>query len=360
MQERFTEGAPMKDKLLIYGVTGYTGALISRMAAQAGVAHIAAGRDLARVREHADAHGLEARAFSLDDSAAADAALADVACVLNTAGPFAKTATLLVEACLRSGAHYLDIAGEVLDFEEVRRFDAQAQARGIMLMPGVGFGVVPTDVAAAKLKERHPDAEHLRIAFEAVGGVSQGTLATLFRDIGKAGVRRSQGELVPAQPAEETHRIDLGDGARVAVTNPWRADLMTAYHSTGIGTIDTYTVFPAPVRWLMKARKVSGWVFARPSVQRLLGALFRRLPAGPSEEELRRGKTLVWAEAKDNHGRATIVRIRGPEAYLFTALTAIECAKRALKSAPSGFQTPTRAYGSGMIDQLAGVEVSYA
>lgn len=350
----------MKDKLLIYGVTGYTGALISRMAAQAGVAHIAAGRDLTRVREHADVYGLEARAFALDDRDAADAALADVACVLNTAGPFAKTATLLVEACLRSGAHYLDIAGEVADFEEVRRFDARAKERGIMLMPGVGFGVVPTDVVAAKLKERHPDAEHLRIAFEAIGGVSQGTLATLFRDIAKVGVKRSQGELIPAQPAEESHRIDLGGGARMAVTNPWRADLVTAYYSTGIRTIDTYTVFPAPVRWLMKARKFSGWVFGRPSVQRFLNALFRKLPAGPSEEELRRGKTLIWAEAKDKSGRTTIARMRGPEAYLFTSLTAIECAKRAMMGAPSGFQTPTLAYGPGVIDKIAGVEVSYA
>ena len=345
-------------KLLIYGVTGYTGALISRMAAQAGVDHIAAGRTQARVDRHAGACGVEARAFGLDSPAQLDQALADVGVVLNTAGPFARTAGPLVEACLRTGTHYLDLAGEVPEFEAVRAFDSRARERGIMLMPGVGFGVVPTDAVAAKLAAGLPDATRLRIAFEAVGGVSRGTLGTLFHDIGRTGVRRRNGALVPARPAEEVRRIDLGDGGRIAVTNPWRADLVTAYWSTGIDTIDTYTVFPGPVRWLMRASRVTGWLMSRRLVQSLLSALLRRLPAGPDEQALSSGSTRIWAEVENADGARTTMRVRGPEAYVFTARTALDVAGRVLGgAAPAGFQTPVMAYGPDLLDRIDGVEV---
>lgn len=83
------------NQFLVYGVTGYTGGLITRRAVERGMSPIAAGRNGARVSAVAAPLGLSARAFGLGDFSdpdAIDRCLADVAVLLNAAGPFAATA----------------------------------------------------------------------------------------------------------------------------------------------------------------------------------------------------------------------------------------------------------------------------
>src|SRR3954451_6133154 len=99
--------------LLIYGATGYIGALIAREAVARGRRPILAGRTAAAVAALANELGLGHRAFALDDPAAVAAGLRGVAAVLNGAGPFARTAGPLAAACLAAGVHYLDITGEI-------------------------------------------------------------------------------------------------------------------------------------------------------------------------------------------------------------------------------------------------------
>lgn len=349
----------MGSGLLIYGVTGYTGALVSRMAAERGVAHVAAGRDRQRVAAHAGKLGLEPKAFALDGVEELDATLSDVAVVLNLAGPFSRTALPLAGACLRTGTHYLDLAGEVPEFERLHALDARAKAAGVMVLPGVGFGVVPTDCAVALAARNLPTATSLAVAFETVGGASQGTLGALLGDLHRAGAVRRDGKLVPARPAARRRGIDFGEGERPAVLNPWRGDVYTAHLSTSIPNVEAYSVFPAPLRAAMRMGGYLAPILNRPAVQRGLGRLIRALPPGPSEEQLKNGKTYVWAEAKDDATGATAtVRLRGPEAYVFSALTALEVARRALAGdAPPGFQTPSGAYGADLVRGIEGVEV---
>jgi short subunit dehydrogenase-like uncharacterized protein len=354
----------MKSNLLIYGVTGYTGGLISRLAAAAGQPHVAAGRDLEKVIAHADRLLLPHRAFSLEHFEKVERALADIAVVLNAAGPFDETAPRFAEACLRTRTHYLDLAGEVAELDAMRQLDRRGREAGVMLLPGVGFGIVPTDALAARLKRRLPGATHLRLAFEAVGGVSRGTLLTLLRDLRRPGVRRVDGELVAARPAAERRRIDLGGGPRLALTNPWRGDLVTAYWSTVVPNIDTYTVYPPALRWLMRSRVLRG-LAAGGGVGRLLRRLVRALPAGPDENALARGATRIWAQVEDGAGRRMTARMRGPDAYLFTAHTALWVASRVLAGqAPVGFQTPSTAYGPDLVERLQqevpGVEIAWS
>jgi short subunit dehydrogenase-like uncharacterized protein len=61
----------------------------------------------------------------------------------------------MANACLRNRVHYLDITGEIDAFEVLATQDAEARARGVMLLPGVGFDVVPSNCLAAR---RLPDA----------------------------------------------------------------------------------------------------------------------------------------------------------------------------------------------------------
>src|SRR5208337_5644708 len=116
----------MSSALMIYGATGYVGEHVARAAGNLGVKAIVAGRDAAKLDRIASETGLERRAFALADPVAIDSALNRVAVVLNCAGPFKYTAQPLVEACLRSRAHYLDITGEIPVYEAVQARDEQA------------------------------------------------------------------------------------------------------------------------------------------------------------------------------------------------------------------------------------------
>lgn len=146
----------MSSSFLLYGANGYTSALIARLAVQHGLRPILAGRNLEKIEPLSAELGLEYRAFTLDDDAAVDEALADVGVVLHCAGPFSQTSKPMVAGCLRTKRHYLDITGEVAVFEAIAACDAEAKAAGVMLLPGVGFDVVPSDCLAAHLKARLP------------------------------------------------------------------------------------------------------------------------------------------------------------------------------------------------------------
>jgi short subunit dehydrogenase-like uncharacterized protein len=108
--------------------------------------------------------------------------------VLHTAGPFSATSEPMLTGCLRAGAHYLDITGEIGVFEACKARDAEARARGVVVMPGVGFDVVPSDCLARALAEALPGAVKLELAFQALGSMSRGTMKTMMEHVGH-GVR---------------------------------------------------------------------------------------------------------------------------------------------------------------------------
>ncbi|MGA9963288.1 MAG: saccharopine dehydrogenase NADP-binding domain-containing protein, partial [Azonexus sp.] len=168
----------MSRDILIYGASGYTAGLIVERAVADGARPILAGRTDAKLGPLAERFGLPTRVFALDDRDTLAAQLAGVAVVLNCAGPFSRTALELAAACLAAGAHYLDITGEIEVFEAMAELDGAAQAAGVMLMPGCGFDVVPSDCLAAHLKRRLPSATRLTLAFRAIGRPSHGTATT--------------------------------------------------------------------------------------------------------------------------------------------------------------------------------------
>ena len=178
---------------LIYGANGYTGELITRFAAERGLKPILAGRNQTKISELADKYGFEYRVFSLDETAKLDAALQEVDMVLHCAGPFSITSLPMVKACLRNKKHYTDITGEISVFETCASFDKKAQDAGVMIMPGVGFDVVPSDCLAKHLKDRLPTATHLSLAFYGMGRMSHGTQATMTMNVGKGGAIRKDG-----------------------------------------------------------------------------------------------------------------------------------------------------------------------
>src|SRR5258705_8132497 len=152
------------DEFLIYGANGYTGRLITRLAAEKGMHPVLAGRKRQSIEQLADEYYFQAVVFGLDQPADIDNVLSKFSLILNCAGPFSRTSAPVVESCLRTATHYLDITGEINVFESTARHDAAAADRNIMLLPGVGFDVVPSDCLALHLKQRLPSATQLTLA----------------------------------------------------------------------------------------------------------------------------------------------------------------------------------------------------
>jgi len=348
----------MSRSLVVYGASGYTGGLTARRARDAGLEPVLAGRRAEALAPLAAKLGLETRAFALDDPKAMDAALEDAAVLLNCAGPFLATVAPLADACVRTGTHYLDLAGEVEQYEIVRERAERAVEAGVMLMPGVGFGIVPTDCLAVHLKRRLPTATRLQLAFQTVGEISRGTAGAVLPGLHKKGVERRAGSYVPIRPGARRRKVDFGDGPVRTVTNPWRGDLCTAYHSAGIGDIEAYIAPPRPLGAVMASTRYTGWFLGSAAGQGLLRLAINRLPAAPTEKQLADGYTRVWERVEDPDGKSATARLRGPDAYVFTGLTAVACTTRALlgEVAP-GFQTPAQLYGPELVTAVEGVEL---
>ncbi|HSG42359.1 MAG TPA: saccharopine dehydrogenase NADP-binding domain-containing protein [Anaerolineales bacterium] len=359
---------------LIYGSYGYTGQLIVELATKEGMRPILAGRDEKKLREQAEKYGLEYRAFSLDETDKLDAALLEVDAVLHCAGPFVFTYRQMAEACLRTKRHYVDISGEIEGFEALAKMSDEAKQAGIMLMPGGGFDVVPSDCLAAYLHQQLPTATHLRLFIRGIGGgVSRGTARSGVENMHRQGRIRKDGKVIQVPPAWQVLEQDFGRGPRPVVAVGW-GDVSTAYHSTKVPNIETYFAFPRiAIQFLKFSRYIGPLVYSRP-VRNLLKWIIGIVnPSGPSRDRNKNGFSLIIAEMRDGD-QIVRAKMRTPEGYWCTALTTVEIMKRILNGDPStgspvpaapvqagqglktGFQTPSLVYGSDFIMQFDGVE----
>jgi short subunit dehydrogenase-like uncharacterized protein len=341
---------------LIYGANGYTGALIARAALARGHRPVLAGRNAEALAALAGELKLQHRVFGLDTASIVQEGIRDIRVVLHCAGPFAHTSRPMADACLQSGVHYLDITGEVVVFESLAARDAEAKAAGVMLLPGAGFDVVPSDCLAAHLKRRLPSATFLNLGFQALGRISRGTATTMIENLHRGGVVRQGGKLRRVPAAWKMRLIDFGGGPVKAITIPW-GDVSTAYHSTGIPNIEVYTAAPFGMRLLARASRGLGWLLGSAPVQRFLKRRIRAGPPGPTDEERVRGRTLLWGEATDATGKKVVSRIQGPDGYTLTVEAALAIVERVLAGqATPGFQTPALTYGADFVLGLGGID----
>lgn len=333
---------------LLYGANGYTGRLVAERAVERGLRPILAGRSAEALAKLGAELGLQYRVFGLDDPAKLRETLEGMAAVLHCAGPFVHTSPPVVQACLDSRTHYLDITGEVSVFEVLRQQDSKARAAGVMLLPGVGFDVVPSDCLALYLKQQLPSATHLRLAFR-TAFFSGGTLATALEHLGQASLIRRDGELMPAPPGLSC-TVDFGGGPVRLKPLTW-GDLVTAHHSTGIANLEVYAALGGG---LMGLSGLLEKLLRLPGVKPWLQGRIRRM-GGPDAVRRAQETSQLWGEARDDAGHRRVARLQAPEAYTLTALTAVAVVERVLHGeAPTGFQTPASAYGADFILEIPG------
>jgi len=336
---------------LIYGASGYTGQLIAELARERGEIPILAGRSADKVRPLAEKLGFAWRAFALERPD-----LRDVRLVLHCAGPFSATSRPMVDACLHARAHYLDITGEIDVFESVLDRDDEARRQGIVLLPGAGFDVVPSDCLAALLKQQLPSATSLELAFAPIGRSSPGTLKTSIEMLPRGGLVRRGGKLVRVPPAHEVREIPFADKPRLAMSVPW-GDVATAWRSTRIPDITVFmSAKPATIRAARLSRFAAPLLALAP-VQEYLKLRIDRTVRGPDAAERARGGAQFWGRASDGT-RSVEMTMSLPEGYTFTAQAALECARRVLAGEVNpGAWTPSLAFGAGFAATLPGVRV---
>lgn len=339
---------------MIYGANGYTGELIAREAVRHGARPVLAGRNLSKLQPLARELGLDVRAFTLDTVAEAARQIQGCTLVMHCAGPFSVTAGPMIEACVQAGAHYLDITGEIAVFELAQTFAERARDVGVVICPGVGFDVIPTDCVAAILKQKMPDATHLALGFDTRSAMSPGTAKTSVEGMARTGMVRRDGRIVGVPLAHRVRQIDFGSGVKQAMAIPW-GDVSTAYHSSGIPNIEVFV--PASTAMILAARMARYMrpLLAHARVQMALQAWLGKLIKGPDEAARADQTTYVWGEAHNANGESITARVRTANVYSLTVLGAWAVIQHVLHHQPEGgVYTPSRLVGPDLVTRLPG------
>ncbi len=343
---------------LLYGANGYTAKLIIPQAIAKGITPILAGRTEAKIKAIAEEYNLPYRIFGLDDAAEIQENLKDIPVVLHCAGPFIYTARPMMEACLATKTHYLDITGEIDVFEMAHDFDASAKSKNIMLMSGTGFDVVPTDCLAAYLKSLLPDAQFLELGFSYKGGgISRGTAITSIENLGKPGKIRKDGKIISVPPAYRTKPLKFGtEFSSNGVTIPW-GDVSTAFYTTGIPNIEVYLGLKKSQVTNIKRSRYLGWLLGMRPIKNFLISQVKKRPAGPNEKRRETGVSYICGSVFDADGKQKSAYLRTPEGYKLTAFMALNITEKVLNgNYKTGFQTPAMAYGADLVLEMDGVE----
>jgi short subunit dehydrogenase-like uncharacterized protein len=341
---------------MVYGANGYTGELVAKLAVQRGERPVLAGRSAERITPLAEKLGCEHVAVTLDNRKALRRALADVQVVVHCAGPFSRTSKDMVDACLDTGTHYLDITGEIDVFEEIYARHDEAEQAGVVLLPGGGFDVVPTDCLAAMLAQRLPGATELELAFTLGGGISPGTLKTAIEGAAAGGRARVDGELRTVGFGHRTAVAEFPSGPKRVTAIPW-GDVSSAFRSTAIPTITTYTVVPGG-DMISRGEQYIAPLLRMPAVQKAGISLVNRLIKGPSEDKQAAGHAEVWGRAKHPDGHVVSGALTTPAAYTLTADAVVTgVARLAGGEIAPGAHTPSSAYGADFVAELDGVRL---
>lgn len=314
---------------------------------------VVSGRDPVKTAAFADRFGVESRPFDLND---AHQHISDVRLVLHCAGPFVHTSKPMLNACLAHGVHYLDITGELGVFRDCHLRHAEAVTANIVVLPGVGTDVVPTDCLVRALSAQMPNAVELSLALLKSGSArSGGTMKTAVEGIAAGNVIMEDGAMRTVPMGHRRLRIKH-EGTSYSVASMPLGDVYSAFWSTGIPNV---TVFgPAPAAAVCAGRFIrpflrttAGLRFAKRAVDRFVSA--PELPADsqtPLDED--RNQSLFWAEVKDDKGRKMVATYSGIPGSAITANAASSAVFEVLKGKlPAGATTAGAAFGSAFAER---------
>lgn len=164
-----------KKPVVLYGASGFSGRLVAEYLREYNVPFIAAGRNGAKIREVMDrVPGIETADFEIAQVGGSVDDLVNLfsgaKVVCNTVGPFIYHGPMVVEACLKAGCHYVDIAGEQAWIRQAaEKWGEKFAQKELLLAPATAFMSAPSDAAA-------------RMCLES-GGIDTLEFLTMFKGI---------------------------------------------------------------------------------------------------------------------------------------------------------------------------------
>lgn len=335
---------------MLYGAYGTTGRMILREAVRRGQRPVLAGRDRSRLAALAGETGLDSRVFSFGAPDLARRALRGIAVLLNAAGPYHLTGGPVRRLCLEAGVSYVDVNGEIEDFRDALRCDAEARAQGVAVIPGAGYGVVFGEAIAGHVASRLPGASWMRISFATANAAkSRGAALSTASVLAGGGYAISGGELQRRPIGFRSWRMTRNGAAGLRFAAAPLAELIAAHRLTGVR--DIVTGVPMPLAASLALR------FAGPLVGRLMSRAAASEPAGPlpGSEDLR---SRIWAEAGNAGGKTVVSVLETGEGYGTAAAAAVRAVEEALASRPVGAMTPAQAFGPGFALSVPGTRIA--
>ncbi|EHK42410.1 hypothetical protein TRIATDRAFT_319847 [Trichoderma atroviride IMI 206040] len=320
--------------LIIYGATGYTGRLASGFAKSYNLQFTVAGRSENKLKALAATLDVEYRVFAVDDPLAVDAGLHGARVLLNCSGPFLHTAEPLIEACIRNGIHYLDIAAELDSYQLSEKKHEEARQANVMLLPGCGGSVAMLGCLTQYIIENVANPVSIDIALHIAGPMSRGSAISAAENLTSKCLRRLDGKLVD-QDRGQNMDFDFDDGRGAVSCFPSTLpDVIAIWRSTNI-----------------------------PNIRTFVHAAGNALPTG-NIDSMAEGPTAKQREANPYHVAATVTASDGSitravlhtvNGYTFTPLASVEATRRVLMGEmQAGFQTPSNLFGYRFVAVIAG------
>ena len=339
----------MNGRVILYGASGYTGRMIAAQLDEVDDL-VLAGRDAVKVEAVAASMGREWIAFDLSDPAENAAALAGAKILLNAAGPFDRTAAPLIDACMATGAHYLDLGGEWPVFIDIMARDAEARAANIMLLPGAGLTIAATDCLLLRAKELWPDTVQLDLGISRAQVVSRGSATSMASLVSPTALVCRSGELEEIPSGSLAKAFDFGEGMSEAVAMSW-ADVVTGSVTTGVPDITVYNEMRWHERVTYRGTGLGMGFAGRNAFRAVGGMMAKRMRQGPSEAKRSPARFSMVVEASDPWRRPRWLRLETLDGYGASARIAEEIVRRVLagESKP-GFVTPAAMFGSSLIE----------
>jgi len=244
--------------IIVQGATGFTGTLVAeyllrQYGADGDLRWALAGRSEDKLREVREKLGSAASDVELIVADSFDKIALQSLCerthvVLTTVGPYALYGSDLVEACVNSGTHYCDLAGEVQWIRKmIDTHHDRARASGAKIVNCCGFDSVPMDIGVWFLQraayERYGSyCKSISMLVKATKGTaSGGTLASMMNLIKESREDRSIARTLihpySLNPEGEREGPDDRDQQRVIYRNDakaWTAPFVMAGVNTKV------------------------------------------------------------------------------------------------------------------------------
>ncbi|MGW4560861.1 saccharopine dehydrogenase family protein [Streptomyces sp. NPDC004561] len=240
-------------KVAVFGAYGHTGRFVVAELLDRGFVPVLSGRDAEKLKALASSEpGLDARPASVDDPASLDRALAGTAAVINCAGPFATTAAPVIEAALRAGIPYVDVAAEIeANIDTFAHFTDRARAAGVVIVPAMAFYGGLGDLLTTAAMGDWTTADEAHIAYglnswhPTAGTRAAGAVSRERR--GGRRVRYTNGQLEYRHDEAPTLQWPFPDpmGPRTVIGEFTMADVVTVPSHLSIPEVRTYMTVEA-------------------------------------------------------------------------------------------------------------------